>query len=190
MKSLLLKNPLNNFSKGVENQMKRSSKIVFIIAGGILLMVTFSVVKPVIVRAAKEVTATLVSDVDNPARHPFQANCFVTNSVCDITTVPANNELVIQGTTIRAFINPGTGAVDAYIATYVNGVLVGHYVGMQNLGPAIGLTGQPDEYIAVLPITLYSDPGTTVFMSVQRGFVGLESVTLSGTISGYTVSLP
>jgi hypothetical protein len=171
--------------------MKRASKIVFFVAGGMLLAVAFSVVKPVTVRAAK-VAAMLIRDEDNPARHPFQATCSTTETnICVVTTVPAGQELVIQGATFKAFINPGPGSsVEAVIVTTANATIVGHSVGMQDLGPAVGVLDQPHEYIAVLPITLYADPGTNVQMYFNRGFVIPETISFTATISGYTVSLP
>jgi hypothetical protein len=172
--------------------MKRLSKVVFFATGSLLLLIASITLSPMAVEAAKE-AALLVRDQDNPARSPFQASCVAEDpSVsCVLAVVPEGKRLVIQGTTFRAFVNPGTGSsVEAYILTTVNGGLVGHYVGMQDLGPAIRLAGQPHEYTAVLPITIYADPGTSVSVSFNRGFEGPEYLSFTGTITGYTVSLP
>ena len=172
--------------------MKRSFKVLFVAAGSLLVLIAAIALPPMAVEAAKEV-AMLVRDQDNPARSPFQASCTAEDpSVsCIVAVVPAGKRLVIQGTTFRAFVNPGTGAsVEANITTIVNGTLVVHYVGMQDLGPAIRLFGQPHEYTAILPITVYADPETVVSVNFNRGFEGPETLSFTGAISGYTVSLP
>ncbi len=170
--------------------MNHLAKVAFLARACALLVTTFSVIGPRTVQA--ESKTTLVRDEDNPARHPFQAACFASSEqYCTVATVPEGQRLLIQGGTVHAIINPGPGsAVWASISTIANGSPVFHNVGMQDLGPTVGAFETPHAYIAIVPFTLYADPGTEVRVFVRRGFVALESISLSASISGYTVSLP
>jgi hypothetical protein len=73
--------------------MKWSKGIAFFVAACALVVAVMSVMSPKAVRAA---VATLVLNVDNPARHPVTANCASdSNGQCFII-VPANYTLVID----------------------------------------------------------------------------------------------
>jgi hypothetical protein len=172
--------------------MKQLSKLLYLAATCALIVATFAFVGP---RTVHAIVATLVRDVDNPARHPFQSRCFsgpqdLDPGTCVVAVVPAGQELVIQGVSVQALINPGNIlAVDARLDTIAAGAISGYTFGMQNLGPIANFFGGHIEYTGFLPITVYADPGTSVDV-----VVGQEStftfVQTEVSVSGYLVSLP
>ena len=146
-------------------------------------------------KAAHAVTATLVEvvntrstpvpnqDVDAPGRHPYQASCTATGTTpsgisCQMPTVPANMELVVQNVSIALY-----NQVPIYSALFTTQV-----------GPAVAdnfllLSQQaPNTWIASQQVTLYSDPGTSPVCS--NSMYPNANAGLYCTMSGYTVSLP
>src|SRR5579871_5616938 len=80
------------------------TRLGYLAAACALLVTTFAIIGPRTVRA---VTATLIRDVDNPARHPFAGICGFasssTNTVQCTMPVPAGEEVVIQTAWVNAF---------------------------------------------------------------------------------------
>jgi hypothetical protein len=156
-------------------------------------------------RAARGVAAALVQvtnttsnpvptiSADNPAKHPFQSSCIGQSSSGDASCtfgVPAGQELVIQGGTIRAFLNPAAGQlVQGTIAPSANGRSEFHFFGLQDIGINFGLSGSPHEYVGTLPYTVYADPESQVSISVFLGNPS-QSVSFDATITGYLVTVP
>lgn len=156
-------------------------------------------------RAARGVAAALVQvtnttsnpvptiSADNPAKHPFQSLCIGQSSSGDASctlTVPAGQELVIQGVTIRAFLNPAAGQlVQGSVGSDANGQGEFHFFGLQDIGINFALSGSPHEYVGTLPYTVYADPESQVFIGVFLGNPS-QSVNFDAVVTGYLVTVP
>jgi hypothetical protein len=169
----------------------------------ILTVATFFAVAGVISliapRTIHAVAAALVRNVDNPARQPFRATCQNSfpggngNPSCALATAPAGQELVIQGVTFDLLIKPGPGASVRCILSVEQATPPAFFVytfGAQDLGPALGFTDGTEEYTCVSNAPLYADPGTTVYASIGRAAITLDSWDFTVAMSGSTVSLP
>jgi hypothetical protein len=150
-------------------------------------------------RTIHAVAAALVRDVDNPARQPFRGTCQSSfpggngNPNCVLATVPAGQELVIQGATFDLLVKPGPGASVRCTLLVQQASPLNNFIytfGAQDLGPALGYTDGTEEYTCVANSPMYADPGTTVYASFGRAFVTPDSWSLTVTMSGSTVSLP
>jgi hypothetical protein len=135
---------------------------------------------------------TAVRDADNPARQPFQT--MVNISIPDggtggdtSFTVPAGKRLVITYAGTQIVLPPGQQALSAVL--WVN-----YPVTSAVLYPfradftAPNVSGEA-VYIGGGPMTAYSEPGSTVQVTVNRsGTAGTASGVV--TVSGYLVDVP
>jgi hypothetical protein len=177
--------------------MKLLRTVVFAVSTFAVVAAVISLAVP---RTIHALAAALVRDVDNPARQPFRATCSENSTSnpgatgCDlVATVPAGQELVIQGVTFDLLVNPGPGSSVRWEFGVFGGTpyqAASYTLGMQDLGPAIGFTSGTEEYTGVLNFPVYADPGMSVFAGFGRGFVTPDSWQYTATLSGYTVSLP
>lgn len=176
--------------------MKALRRMLLTVATVIAVAAAVSLAVP---RAIHAVAAALVRDVDNPARQPFRATCQNSypggsgNPTCTMATVPAGQELVIQGITYDLLVKPGPGASVRCTLTVEQASPTNFFVytfGAQDLGPALGYTDGTEEYTCVANSPFYADPGTTVYASFGRAFITPDSWSLTVTMSGSTVSLP
>ncbi len=173
--------------------MNSAKRIVLMAAACVTVAGAISLATP---RAIHAVAAALVRDVDNPARQPFRATCQSNNpgaTYCVLATVPAGQELVIQGVAFDVLVNPGPGSsvrcmLQAYGGTPYR--TFSYTLGAQDLGAALGFTDGTEEYTCVLNFPVYVDPGMTVDAAFARGFVEPDSWQFVPSLSGYTVSLP
>lgn len=130
-----------------------------------------------------------VSDVDNPARQPFQQ---LFNFSFDHTqgtngqsfVVPAGKRLVIEFVSAAIALEMGL-VVDAVVTTTVGGIAGGHHLIPTSMGPAWGF---PLSYLISKDIRVYADPGTTVGFSITDNLTGNGGAW--GTISGYLINIP
>jgi hypothetical protein len=183
--------------------MKMSKKIVLTALACAGLFAAITVISPKIVRAQFSNSSglnfpgspTYISDVNNPAWHPFQATCNgsePSNYVqCTATTVKAGEELVITGVTTRLITNPGL-AVDVEIYTSVGGTEVANFLPIQPLGACTICEYTNSEiWEGVLSTPIYADPGTSVYVTATYyGGVPAAGVYIIATVNGHTVTLP
>jgi hypothetical protein len=171
--------------------MKFSTTTTVVAAVAALTIASFDIVVP---KAVKAAVATLIRDVDNPARHPFTIECVsavVQNSntyQCATQFVPAGEEAVVETVAVHGFADATNKVVSVTLSATTAG-LVRDY----SFGPIIdsGLS-QPNtaSFGAVQPLRIYGDPGTPIVCSAQTAgtnFIGFQIVC---TVSGYYVSLP
>lgn len=146
--------------------MKNSTKIVLVALAAIVLVTTVAVLAPRAVHAVA-VVATLVEDVDSPARHPWAATCsgaLVENYYAQRCTVavPAGYEYVIQTISISGppYATPSP-PIYAYVSTSVGGVTAW----WQGISPTEALFQYEASYFIAewtASTTLYADPGTSI----------------------------
>jgi hypothetical protein len=168
--------------------MKRYSMPLTVSLTCLMLVSLYAVVKP---RAVQAVIATLVRDVDHPARHPFKVTCSSGSVggniiVCPLGIIPAGEEYVIQGVSIYVNNTPATGLpfaeFQATTGTDGNTIL-------------IPLTDQGSVNIGfrstagVLAMPVYADPGTAITCNatVPQGAMYLRA---NCAATGYWVSVP
>ncbi len=138
----------------------------------------------------------LVRDVDNAARQPFQADCnsFASSNVvqCSIASaLPLTKQLVIQNVSLHVFTDTGV-AVEATLSSIKGSTFHSLYVPLENLGSCTLCVGGPvHTYVATTPVTLYPEPGSSVFVEVDfDGTLPPDGMNLQATVSGYFVNLP
>jgi hypothetical protein len=132
----------------------------FLVLACALLTATFSIIGPRVVKAA---VATLVRDVDNPARAPFVGACgavavpFPDTPRCAITAL-ADQRLVVDFVSAEADSNPGGLAVVAIDYTS-HGVSARHY-----FSPVSGGVKQGGFSVSTFssPANINADPGTSL----------------------------
>jgi hypothetical protein len=132
----------------------------------------------------------LVSDVDNPARQPYQVELSAPFgpdfALSGIPAVPAEKRLVIEQCTAMV---PGLDAeanVILTITTSVGGRSVSHWFSLNKLTTNVGVA----PMIISQLIRLYADPGTPVgvLMTVQ-GPTPPSGARFDLTLSGYLVDV-
>ncbi len=132
-------------------------------------------------------TPVPVTDVDNPARQPFQHPF---NFTFDPTqggngttfVVPSGKRLVIEYASATIGLERGA-IVDVLVATTVNGVEGQHHLIPTPMGPAWGF---PLSYLVSKDLRVYADAGTTVSFGMTDTISG-AGISF-GTISGYLVN--
>ncbi len=172
--------------------MKKLSKLAFVAFACVLVISAVAVLSP---RSVHAVIATLVKDVDNPARHAFTTSCSFASTgfsaTCTTPAIPTGEEVVIETVGISAFADPSNTKIVVTISTTVNSV-TSHW----SFSAADNGKSQPvqSNFAENPQLRLYADPGTTIQFDV--GTKGTNSTPggsdLEGTasISGYWVSLP
>jgi hypothetical protein len=147
--------------------MKTAKQFVVVSAAFILAVVTFSVVAP---KAAHAVIATLVQvsntaanpvptvATDNPASQPFQTRVFPSANQFVSFQVPAGKRLVITDIQAFAFGNSST-LTDLELFSSTQG-------GSAGLLLPFG-TNRNGLLFAGRQVTVFADPGTTVFVGVD-----------------------
>jgi hypothetical protein len=170
--------------------MKLVYKSVFFLAAGIVLLAVVSAITPNTVRAA---IATLVQNVDEPGRNPFQATVPIfpgasgcSNIICNITvlsSVPTGQRLVITNL---------TGAIAVFSGNVLRATLSnGSGAKIVNLPFSIVSTG------GLITSTMFSVPMQMVFEAgdpVQLDIIGTGgasflSTTFNMLISGFYIKL-
>jgi hypothetical protein len=135
-----------------------------------------------------------IHDVDNAARQAvqFSAGVEFTDGFRDSGTtfnftVPAGKRLVIETISARIFVPAGQQVV-AQISTELNNssafvFLPFNFKFTEDLFPE-------DDYIATIPVRIYSDPGTRPSVLVRRNSTQGESASGSVQCFGYLINLP
>jgi hypothetical protein len=128
---------------------------------------------------------TPVCDVENPARHAFQAAVEITlpngtGGQNGFVAVPQGKRLVIEYASGEAFLPTGQKGLFSVITT-LQGATTGtrHYLQTQPMGKF----GAPDYFRAGQVVRLYADPGTTVMLRIDRDLAtgdGLARMSISG----------
>jgi hypothetical protein len=134
---------------------------------------------------------TPVCEVNNPDKHPFQANVDIslptgTEGQNGFVIVPAGKRLVIEHVSGQAFIPSGQKALFSVIVS-LQGQITGTWHYLEST--AIGAFGGQDCFQCGRLVKLYADPGTTVMLRTDR-----DSPAGTGqsrmTLSGHLVSVP
>ncbi len=170
--------------------MRRLSKLAFVAFACVLVISAVAVMSP---RAVHAVVATLVKDVDNPARHAFTTSCIFTPTAgqatgCTTPAIPAGEQVVIETVAVIASANPTNTELSASISTTVNGATATWPFSVADNG-----TNQPGNSLfwASQPLRLYADPGTTIVFGINtKGLNPPLALGGGAGISGYWVSLP
>jgi hypothetical protein len=174
-----------------EKSMKFVQRLFMGIGGLAAVAALLTVVSP----KAHALAATLVEvvntrsspvpnqDVDHPGRHPYQQNCISSGNQngyvsCNMPTTPPNTELVIQN--VSMVINLTSAPL------YSRFLTLGGGTGLETYIP---LVAQSSNYMASQPLVQYSDPGSTPLCDSTTNDTS-QSLRLTCTITGYTVSLP
>jgi hypothetical protein len=167
--------------------MKTFAKLGYLAAACALLVATFSIVGPRVVRAA---IATLIRDADHPARHAFKLSCTsqtaFNNAGCALlASVPGGQEYVIQGVSVSVDTQPQTAAAIADFEALTGSDFRSISVPLTDQGPLLpGIRTSR----GVVGIPIYADPGSTVGCIANSHAATNVSVTCVAT--GYWVSLP
>jgi hypothetical protein len=131
---------------------------------------------------------TTISDVDKPAKQPFQAAVFFEIASgqpagsATITTVPAKRRLVIEYISSEMILPLSNTAGEFEIATVLGGpppVTHTLFFSPQTNG-AQGLSQL---------VRFYADPQTSVIIQVLREGVATQAVSVRAAISGYLVDV-
>ncbi len=135
----------------------------------------------------------LVRDVDNPARHPYNSQVFLSwtpgNNVAsaDIGTVPAGKRLVLEYVAAEASIPQGQQFFMFIQSPPVGGVIYPLVVAKQ----ASFAFGPTDIYTASQPVKIYIEPGTTFRASANRNdTTGGAGTDIIVSVTGYLVDVP
>jgi hypothetical protein len=130
--------------------MKKRATILLMAAACALLLTLTATVAP---KAVKAAVATLVQNVDQPARHVFSGQCEAAPGGDSCTfQVPAGVEYVIQNLTYQASAG-GSGAIA--LSTKAGGnIMVRGY-------PVVPATAGYCNYWTT-PVTAYADQSTTI----------------------------
>ncbi len=173
--------------------MKNLTKVVLSLTA-IVLLSGVAIMAP---RTVHAVAATLVSDVDNPARHPWSAICGGDAGAGSSVkyghfaiTAPLNSELVIQSYSVEGYSDTDNTDLFTFITTSVNGVVSPIYMNLTT--NKVTSSGNQNSYEGSRTgITAYADPGTTVGCIFQTA-KGNPKTPLSANIflTGYVVTLP
>jgi len=171
--------------------MKLLKQAVAVLGSVVLIAMMVALVMP---KTAHAIVATLVRDVDQPARRPFTLSCSSSTTFnfisCTTATIPAGEEFVIENVEFDGQADPSTKVMEPLIQTTTAGSVVTHF-----LNPIFDdRLDQPNSalYKTVQAQRFYADPSTSILCQSETQF--LVSPTLVGQLtcqlSGYTVSLP
>ena len=173
--------------------MKLIAKLALGVFACALLISGLAVLSP---KSAYAHAAPVVTDQDNPARHPFAMSCALTPvnpndpvSDCNSPAIPAGQEVVIETISISGFSDTINTVLVASVNTSAGGSIQAY-----TLNPlADSGVGQPgfSFYTGVFSIRLYADPTTAIGCHFQTKNQNLtQSLTGSCMFSGYFVTLP
>ena len=148
---------------------------------------------PAQAQSAKDPVVT-IKDQDNPVRQPVHFNANVTfpvgsqfaNVICPFV-VPANKRLVIELIAGEIFVPTGQ-LLRVFAGTTNNGIPGSGFA--LNFSTKTPFGASQDIYTATLPVRLYADPGTTIFLTAVRNSTTGASGTAEISFSGYLVNLP
>jgi hypothetical protein len=157
--------------------MKNLTKVLLVVVSAIVFVSTVGVLTPRVVRA---VTATLVQNVDSPARNAWAASCTIdmgdiAHGGCSISPLP-QKEIVIQ--TISATLSSNVSTEN--IALTVNTVVGGNFTAWS--------TQIPKSALNIAPYSLgFSPPGTSSYFLSGNSttlYVDPAIIPPTGTVGG------
>lgn len=136
-----------------------------------------------------------VSDVDNPARHPFafslppDAQDWSPNNATKIVQihVPANQCLVVEQVSVQAKLLRTT---NQFLRVRVDTKAGGQFSSYHIVGADVGQLDLSDNYVASSLMKMYADPGSDVGIAVIRGNSSGGTDFAEVNLSGYLVSVP
>jgi len=140
---------------------------------------------------AKKPSCTPVCEVNNPDKHPFQANVSIslppgTGGQNGFVTVPAGKRLVIEYVSGQAFLPTGQKALFSVIVS-LQGQSTGTWHYLEST--AIGTFGGEDCFQCGRPVKLYADAGNTVMLRTDRDLASGTGQSRM-TLSGHLISVP
>ncbi|MGA2812252.1 MAG: hypothetical protein ABSG16_12685 [Candidatus Acidiferrum sp.] len=163
-------------------------------AGAVVLVAVF--VMLAVPKSVRAVVATLVRDIDNPARATLvYQSCYVQSTVptgsylecAPNYTVPATDRLVIQQVEAACQTPPGNSLAETSIDLSTNGNSEFHTFTLANGGPNAFYGGV--EFDGDQAVTYHADPGSTpVFASFITDPTGNTNCLFK--YSGYLISYP
>jgi hypothetical protein len=175
--------------KKKEMKMKIAKRLLMSAGAVVLVAVSLIVAAPKTVQA---VVATLIRDVDNPARATLvSGQCRVQNvtgafGCSPAYTVPASDRLVIQQVDASCTTNQGTSVPNASVDISTGGAPANHTFPLVNEAsnvPPFLIFGNSQT------VTFYADPDSTIsFLSETNGSGATTLCTFN--FSGYLVSYP
>lgn len=135
----------------------------------------------------------LVRDVDNPARHPYTSQVFLSwtpgNNVAsaDFSAVPAGKRLVLEYVAAEGSIPQGQQFFMLIQSPAVNGFVYPLVVTKQ----ASFAFGPTDIYTTSQPVRIYIEPGTTFRALANRNdTTGGAGTDIIVSVTGYLVDVP
>jgi hypothetical protein len=139
-------------------------------------------------KPAHALIATLVQDVDNPARHPFYAQCFANftggNTAGCTVPVPATQRLVVQYISARGIQNLGTKLIALDTSYASGGAGANSFTPFTDAGP---FGDSAEDFVLSAPVTLYVDPNSIFFLEVDASTATAGSF-VAVSVSGYTIT--
>jgi hypothetical protein len=169
--------------------MKTRTTIVLVAAAFALALASTSIITPMAVKAA---VATLIRDVDNPARQPFATSCstdpgFGTEVFCKIP-VPAGVEVVIQSVSVVATSDKTNSPV---VVSFLTSVGLNE---LNEIYPLFPVSLTPNElfnrYVDARNLTFSADPGFIVCVASTNQANPSRGLGASFFVAGYFVTLP
>jgi hypothetical protein len=182
--------------------MKNLTKILLLVVSAIVAISTAGVLTP---RVVKAVSATLVQNVDSPARNAWNANCSfqegLPNEGCGIPT-PAGMETVIQTVTFQgaspAYVDDLVLTLSIPSEQYLSWSTEIHKTAL-NVIPAVPWvnidapipTSNANYFLSGTPTTLYVNSGGNINVLVNTVKPRNPNDQIEGVITliGYTVNL-
>jgi hypothetical protein len=145
--------------------------------------------------------ATLVRDVDNPARHPytqFPASQSCNSSFCffDFPTVPPGKRLVVQQ--VNLMVRPVSGSTIVDQAELIAGLeppnqfgegVTFHFPMTEIALAGVGVVGS-NTFVGNLAVVAYYDAGSYPHVETVNRTAGSANDFTQAVISGYLVNLP
>jgi hypothetical protein len=181
--------------------MKNLTKVLLVVVSAIVFVSTVGVLTPRIVKA---VSATLVQNIDSPARNAYLASCYietgVPNTSCAFTT-PRQKEVVIQTVSFTGATNVSVTTLDLTVTTTVGGQPAYWTVEIPKsaLNSAPYMPGAPfpsisSYYLSGTSTTLYADPTpvpgfNNITVNINADHQGFDRVAGWVTLAGYAVNL-
>jgi hypothetical protein len=167
--------------------MQPLAKFGYTAATCVLLITIFAIIGP---RAVHAVTATIVRDADNPARHTFVGFCGLASTpgttVQCTYPVPAGEEVVIQ----TAWVSVTASSANTSILTTVQSVSKGVTPVESSIGNNNGMTPNQTSVQTTMSSTLYGDPGTDLTCIAQSpGNNPSPDLSVECVFTGYYVVL-
>jgi hypothetical protein len=166
--------------------MQPLAKFGYTAATCVLLITIFAIIGP---RAVHAVTATIVRDADNPARHTFVGFCGLASTpgttVQCTYPVPAGEEVVQT-----AWVSVTASSANTSILTTVQSVSKGVTPVESSIGNNNGMTPNQTSVQTTMSSTLYGDPGTDLTCIAQSpGNNPSPDLSVECVFTGYYVVL-